>query len=233
MKLYEEPKISPVESPVSESVETHPAYGMIGASRVSGNARLFGSDFKHQHFITIRIHKAELHRGLSRDWAHARNQLIEVSLSEAQWATFVSSMNVGFGVQCTIENTQVDGELPGIAGAVQRKSQFSAELAQTMQGAQEALDALEKNILESSLGMRAKEALRKECEQVRRRIGGSVQFVADQFSEHMEDITEHAKIEVNAYATNLLQRAGLQSVGVSPVQMITDESGERDDLGTP
>lgn len=55
-----------------ESRITHPAFAQIGASRVSGSVNLYGSEFNHQHFITISIHRSELNRSLSRDWPFAR-----------------------------------------------------------------------------------------------------------------------------------------------------------------
>ncbi|KKL96942.1 hypothetical protein LCGC14_1839510, partial [marine sediment metagenome] len=88
------------DDPINDTVERHPAYAQIGAMRVSGShgAYLYGSDFRHQHYIMIQIHDSVLHRSLSGDRAHSGKRLIEVALSEAQWATFVSSLNQGSGV---------------------------------------------------------------------------------------------------------------------------------------
>src|SRR4051812_19636627 len=91
------------------TTERHPAYGMIGASRVNwaGNGtNLFGSDFRHRNTVRIQIHGADVRRDLSHDWIHAdsRRSLVEVELSEAQWAGFVSTLNVGDGVACTIRH---------------------------------------------------------------------------------------------------------------------------------
>src|SRR3954470_19367469 len=95
----------------TEEIEKHPAYGQIAASRVTsgGGATLYGSDFKHSNFITIRVHASEQHRSLSHDWHYARDMLCEVALSEAQWATFVSSLNAGMGVPCTLSYVAPDG----------------------------------------------------------------------------------------------------------------------------
>ncbi len=104
----------------------HPAFGMIGACRRSGHSILYGSDFIHHNTVAIRICTSSLTRSLAHDWPHARKGLIEVELSEAQWATFVSSMNVGDGVQCTIK--EKDGvSVPGISAPIIRKDQFMDE----------------------------------------------------------------------------------------------------------
>jgi hypothetical protein len=84
---------------------THPSWAMIGASRVShsaGGSALFDSDIRHQHTVTVSISTASRRRDLNRDWLHAEREFVEVEMSEAQWASFVSSMNAGSGVPCTI-----------------------------------------------------------------------------------------------------------------------------------
>jgi len=61
--------------------ETHPGFGMIGASRVSispPGTNLFDSDIMHAHTIRIRIHSASRKRDLNHDWIHADKEYIEV-----------------------------------------------------------------------------------------------------------------------------------------------------------
>src|SRR5687767_12050919 len=85
------------------TTESHPAYGQISASRVSGSINLYGSDFRHNHYVIVSIHRSVLDRDLSHDWPFPRQEIIEVALSESQWAHFVSSLNAGSGAQCTIQ----------------------------------------------------------------------------------------------------------------------------------
>jgi len=108
----EEPKLVK-EDHHGKSYE-HPAFGQIRASRVSGHAVLYGSDFVHQGFVTITISTSQLQRTLAREWYFGKSEVIEVALSEAQWATFVSSMNMGSGVPCTIERQAGVGLIPGL-----------------------------------------------------------------------------------------------------------------------
>src|SRR5262245_60626587 len=123
---YQEPTIVDSDSLTSETIERHPAYGQIGASRVSGQTFLYGTDFAHQNYIIIEISRSELHRGLSNDWPFGRDKLIELALSEAQWATFVSSLNCGQGVQCTLTDFNRES-IPQIPAIKSRKAQFQAE----------------------------------------------------------------------------------------------------------
>src|SRR3546814_14202860 len=67
----------------------HPAFAQIAASRVrcAGGEILYGSDFPHQNFVSIRICRSSLNRDLSNDWHYGKDQMMEVNMSEAQWAT--------------------------------------------------------------------------------------------------------------------------------------------------
>lgn len=188
----------------------HPAFGMIRASRVSGNASLFGSDFVHHNYVTITICKAKTRRELSTDWDFAGDELIEVNLSEAQWATFVSSMNVGSGVTCTIDH--ILGEyLPFLPQPEQSNQQFKDEMQQQMADMQKELQSMA-STLEGAISKTKATELKTRMERLSSRLTGNLGFVAKQFDEHMERITEKAKIEINAHAINLVHQAGLEAL---------------------
>jgi hypothetical protein len=198
----------------SDYVVKHPAFAQIGASRVSGSARLYGSDFAHQHYMTIRIYPSEQQRGLSNDRYRARvTPYIEVALSEAQWATFVSAPNIGFGVPCTLQYK--DGEqIPGIAPAAEvPHEKFEVEARQKMERALGELDLLAREIDELKLSQKQKDALKSRAAMARQQLVSNVPFVLKQFGEHMESTVEKAKIEVNAYVTGAVMRAGLKALG--------------------
>jgi hypothetical protein len=215
------PEIPPIiEKPEvghADSVARHPAYAQIGASRVSGSARLYGSDFVHQNCVRVRIGKSELHRSLANDNPYGSNQsYIEVDLSEAQWASFVSSMNIGFGTQCTLRYR--DGEeVPGIAAPEEdRREQFTREAGERAARAITEMDTLAAEIDEMKIPEKQKKALKGRLGQARQQLTSNIPFVLEQFAEHMETTVEKAKVEVNAYVLNTIQRAGLQALGVQP-----------------
>lgn len=201
------------------TVEKHPAYAMIGASRVSGHARLFGSEFNHQHYVTVSIYAAELHRDLSRDWPLARGKYIEVAMSEAQWASFVCSMNVGHGVQCTLQDK--DGnQTPQITGQVKTKTRFKEELSEKLEDVTKSLAKLESQIGELKLSEKAKKELMSTLHMAKMNLAPNLSFVADQFSEHMENTLESAKIEVGAFVQAAITRTGLEALrGKEPIQI--------------
>lgn len=202
---------------------THPAFGQISASRVSGAVNLYGSDFVHNHFVAIRVQRSELNRDLSRDWHFQREEVVELYLSEAQWATFVSSMNVGGGVPCTLQ--RIEGvPMPSIPFRAQHDD-FKAELNGTVDGLLTRIDETIREMKEgigASLSNKKRDELLYGLTRLRQDVASNIPFVAKSFGEHMEQSVEKAKIEVNAYVQAMVNRAGLEALAASgdaPLQL--------------
>jgi len=189
---------------------THPAFGNIRVSRASGNASLYGSDFNHNHYMTIQISRSRLKRELSTDWEFSGEELIEVSLSEAQWASFVSSPNVGAGVACTISH--VCGEyMPYLPPPEQSNQRFKDEILEQMAALQEELIAMASS-LDGAINKTKATELKTRLERLSSRLTGNLSFVSKQFDEHIERTVEKAKIEINAHAVNLVMQTGITAL---------------------
>lgn len=95
--------------------ETHPAFGMAHVNRVSSTRgqSMFDSEIEHTHFVSLTINRATRSRELNRDWIYERDNLIEINMSEAQWAQLVSSMNSS-GTPVTLAWTKEEGYIPRI-----------------------------------------------------------------------------------------------------------------------
>ena len=195
----------------------HPAFGQIRASRVSGHAYLYGSDFRHQHYVTIEICRSELRRSLSNDWPFAKDEIIQVALSEAQWAAFVSTLNSGSGIQCTIVHEH-NKAVPGIAANIDRQAQFKSENANHLDSVLKSLDELTKAVNALKTTNKAKEELHGHIRSAVQNLTCNLEFVADQFGEHVERTTEKAKCEISAYIEAMIHRTGIEALqGKSPL----------------
>lgn len=193
------PTVTKKPPPMDGDEFNHPAFGQIRCVRVSGNQNLYSSDFKHQHFIVVEILGSSLTRSLSNDFHFERDTKISIAMSEAQWATFVSSMNMGGGVPCTIQ--RIGGELlPKIDLDGTRKSVFQSEHDELLDGAVNALDSLSQAIEELRISKTAKSELCNYLRKARSEITSNREFTAGQFTEFMEDTVEKAKQEIHGYA---------------------------------
>lgn len=220
----EEPVTVPVEgiNRKGETVTTHPAFGELSVSRISGRTNLFGSDFAHSSYVVIRVKDCELHRSLSNDrYFSGLRGMMELALSEAQWATFVSSFNMA-GVPCTLQHVEGRGRIPELPDPKSRADQFGKEMQEDFDEALQELDDLKQAIEAATTGLsKVKQAaLLKKVDTARAKLTSSAPFVADQFGEHMEEQMERAKVEIHGYANSLFQRAGVASLtGGSPVTL--------------
>lgn len=205
-----------------ETTAEHPAYGMIGAGRVSGGTMLFGSEFQHNAFVRITLRRAVVRRDLSTDWPHAREELFEVDMSEAQCAEFVSAMNIGFGVQCTIRHVQGDF-MPGLPNPEKRADQFRKELAEKLDDSLQSLNDLAGAINELKLSERAKRELMGYVTRSHSRLTSGVPLVTKQFHEHMETVTTKARIEINAHAVHTINALGLKTLTADAAPVLPDQ----------
>jgi hypothetical protein len=199
--------------PTGGTVTRHPAFAQLQANRVTGGAMLYGSDFQHQSYVSVKLYPSELHRSLSSDrFSPAGMQpIFEVLLSEAQWAHFVSAMNVGFGTAATL--TWRDGvQIPGLPQPPSRAKQFGAELRSKLARAERALKAAGALLAASGLSKAKAKAIQDELDVAARDLGGNAEFVAHQFDEHMQATTEAAKSEVAGYMSGALRAAGLEAL---------------------
>lgn len=213
----------PIEEPVTvkksfspnddNTVTTHPSFGQISIHRVNGNAVLYGSDFVHHNTVRIAIHRSQLNRNLSHDWYFANETVVEVEMSEAQWATYVSSFNVGTGVPCTLRFVQND-EVPTKPGLPDPdiRGEFSSEVGKTIKDAMNSLKRLKEKVLSETtkLPKKTQAELIGPIEAAMREIGSNISFVQESFDKHVEDSIEKAKVEIHAHVNNVLVHTGLE-----------------------
>lgn len=188
----------------------HPAYGQIMLSKVSGLTALYGSDFMHREWVEIRVHASQFTRDLSRDRPFAREEYISVMLSEAQWAAFVSSANNGSGTQCTIDH--VMGESRPSIPYRNADAEHYPEVAKTLQDGLKKLAEAREQLVASGLSKAKMGPILAALDKAHQELTGNAQFVAQSYGEAMEARTEKAKVEINAYVTNAVMRAGLTAL---------------------
>lgn len=205
---------------------THPAFGQIAAHRVQGGHRsLYGSDFAHHATMVITISRSELNRDLSRDWHYAREELIEVELSEAQWATFVSAPNVGSGPPCTIRHIGME-RVPLLPDPADRGDQFRGEFKETLEDGLDSLKAILARLDEMGLPKGKASEIAQAIKASIRELSANLPFVEKQFGEHVEDTVERAKQEIHGYMQGVIHRAGVKALSERDMPLAIENKPE-------
>lgn len=186
----------------------HPAFGMIGFSRITGGDNvLFGSSIKHNDRIQLTIKHGEQDRMLHEDWYYGRKKIVEVEMSYSQFAECISTMNVGDGVPCTIRFTEKDGYIPAIEENNSKREQFRNEFSGVIEKAMEQIQNQINQIQESintkkTLGIKDRKEIVSQLQHVKHNIGSNLDFCVSQFDEQMDKSTMEAKGEIEAFCQN-------------------------------
>lgn len=193
--------------------EEHPAFGQISAGRLSSTPgqALFDSDITHQHTVRITVQRATRKRDLNRDWIFGTGpDLIEVELSEAQWASFVSSMNTT-GVPCTIRRTENDRNIPALPydpRLAHSMNEVKDAATKTFGKIKEALAVYERALSEKAPAKERNDALRMLRATVAN-TEGNLAFAAQSLNEHAENVVQKARADIEAMIGAEAQRLGL------------------------
>lgn len=195
--------------------QTHPSWAMIGVSRVSSGpqgAVLFDSDIRHQHSVMVRISTASRKRDLNRDWLHAEREFVEVEMSEAQWASFVSSMNVGSGVPCTIRRREDEYIVPG--------APFAPRLQESMDEVRDAAAQAAEAVSEAFAAYKAHKtaANLSTLQYAIANMPANITFAAKSLTEHAENVVQRARADIEAMVVSKAQQLGIDpaDIGVAP-----------------
>lgn len=194
---------------------THPSFATIALNRVSSNGTtLFDSPLKHQHFIKLSISKAHKVRHLNQDWVHADEELIEVHMSEVQFANFITATGIGGGVPCTLN--RFDGKGIPECPAEHSRETYENEVKEDLKELSQTLKNLNKLVEEIAdkprLNSEDKAKLREAARDAYMKVSDSMPFLHQQFTEAMDKTVSQAKAEVIAHVHQVIQKAGLEKI---------------------
>jgi len=212
------PTRRPAGSPHEEDVLNHPAFGLIQASRVTSSKgfELFGSAVPARAFIKITIHDAEVAVSGTRQRYNQTRVRQEFLMSETQWGSFLSSLNVGVGTPITKTYGPSDDarlvEFPGIAGESAARTRSNAIREKTAEHLAELTSAVDdlKRLRDSS-GSVSKKDLDAVLSKLTRSVKNAPSnfgHLADQLSEHLEETSAEVKTELQMFAASLGLKGG-------------------------
>lgn len=194
--------VNPIDA---ASAQSHPSFGAISLGRISSSGAhpMYGSSVKHRNTIRLTVSHSECKRMLSGDWYSPRGKIVEVEMTQNQWAELVSSVGLGAGVPCTIKWLDGPVEEPPFQSKV---GQFQAEFQEKMDGAfasaSEAIEKAEGLLEKKSVTKANREELLRLLHSIQAAVKSNAPFVYKQFNEQMEKTTTEVKGELEAWQLN-------------------------------
>jgi hypothetical protein len=214
---------------------THPSYGMIAVNRftIGGTKKtpFFGSSLDtHYSGIRIVIKRAVLTKypGSSRvDHPFARESLIEVDLTGAQFAELITAMNVGDGVPCTIKRIGGEGipEPPAMANEAEKvREDIKTDVASLAVEARELLTALRSTFDGKNIKKVDRQVLIKKTEAVIQNLESNLPYLLTRFEEATEKTVVRAKAEIETFMRTTLEQAGLEALKLNSQNLLVDKT---------
>lgn len=195
--------------------EVHPAWGVIGASRVSSTGTiLFDSDIPHQHYVVVTLSAARRSRDLHRDHIRAGREIVEIAMSEAQWASFVSTMNAGDGVPVTINRRDYQS-IPGFP--------YEPRLAESMKEVREAADQSMQKITDAMAAYKTHKTASnlRTLEATISNGPANMKFAASSLTEHAENVVQRSSADIEAMVVAKSKQLGIEPESLGGLPQLT------------
>jgi hypothetical protein len=196
--------------------EKHPSYAMVGISRqTSTGTDLFGSDIKHHELICFTIREADKVRDLNRDWYHGGKTITEITMSPAQFAEMITTLNVGFGVPCTL-NVREGVPVEEIPVQNTLEDDIEHDIKESMQELSDRLHKLSEaaKVLEEKGPVKAadKKAAIAALNSVIQEVQSNIPWIEETTKESCEKTVSRAKAEVDAMAVRVINTLGKKAI---------------------
>lgn len=187
---------------------SHPAFGMLSMTRISGNgesSNMYGSNLKHDGVIRLEVSQSTMTRSLSRNWYNTGKTIVQLEMTTTQLAELLFNQNTS-GVPVTLEKYTTDNmiRVPKIESLEPMSETFKRELDTTSKKATEGVDSCSSDLdaMLNGKGSISKTALREIADRLRQASGNlekNLSFVVDSHKEDMLETVNSAKLEISNF----------------------------------
>ncbi len=203
--------------------QEHPSFGLITISKTSAGPpgqKLFDSPFRHHHYVSIEISRASKRRtDLHDDFISEEESLIKIALSEAQFATMITTPNMAVGTPCTIG--RFGGKIVEDPPADATRRTFAKEANEEFEDLAKDAEALVEMMEVRNPKAADRKAMRDLAGKLSRALTGNLEFFQTRFHEVMEKTVTAAKAEIQAHVADVVQKAGIKALkdGAAPLNL--------------
>lgn len=203
---------------------THPTFGMVSFSKVSsgGGTPFYGSDLKHNEFISLRINGSSLERSLTSDYYVEEERIVEVRMTKSQFSELLTCMN-SEGTPCTIEFIK-DKTIPKLPKMKTRRGYVRSSFKERMDEFSETLKAqskLAKEIItKKTLSKLDQENLGRAIASLFTQVQDNIPYFLDCFDESMEEILVEVKSQITQ---SIKEKTEYQELNNEALKMLSNE----------
>lgn len=196
--------------------ETHPSYGMVSLSRVSGAGHLFGSPLS-QHFGTMRLrinHGYRVHEN-GEDKYRSSKEVVEIELSASQFAEMITCTNMSEGVPCTFR--WLGGMMPEVPHTESTEmhralDSFKAQVAGIVANVKARGEKIATIVQKGKLTKDDQANINNLVNYVVMEVATNAPFFVELFQEVTDKVATKAKAEVAAMFEHAIRAAGMEHI---------------------
>jgi len=196
---------------------------MVSVSRYTCNPaqHFFGSAIAHHAGVSLTISMASRRRNLSNNWYFDEGELVEINMTEAQFAELMCSFNTS-GVPCTLNhvnkrtaNLYPEMGVPPCPEVNERKqieAEFKKEMMNITRGLQDLIEKARVFQTKPNINKQDRKEFVDIAETLQRKIDSCLPFIQGQFNEAMDGVLVSAKADLESFTGQILRQAGVEAV---------------------
>lgn len=220
--FHETPEIRHLRVP-----KEHPSYGMVSISKVQSShpRSCFGSPLLHRGTVRLYIHKAELKRSLHEDRFFAKERIMELEMTTAQFAEMLTSPNTqGTPVTIIAREGETQEPCPFVSKIEQFESELRGKIQKITQEANTSMETLNTLVQDSKLSKKEKEHIAGKLRMLRQEVESNLPFLFQQMAEEMGNVIQNAKTEILNYHNESAKAKGLPAKESTESILLLEES---------
>jgi hypothetical protein len=205
---------------------SHPSFGMVRLSRCSGSpGRMFGSQLRqHAGYVSMTVTRGSVQHDLHHDRYMNEEEVVQVSMTAAQFAELITTLNAGEGTPCTIERVLSRRVPPPPDDTQTTAEKIQDKFAGDQQAFVEQIGRKYEEIKrlfaeKKTLNQQDRKQVIDLLNTVMMELGANLPFRVLSFQEAAEQTVQHAKAEVDAMLSMVLHRAGLKALTDTPTMV--------------
>lgn len=195
--------------------ETHPSYAQLLFHRIEGGEQtLYGSKLRHNRVIRMTLARSKCVRDLNETSYYAKEPIVEVDMSEHQFAELITTLNIGSGVPVTVR--YMGRERVEDCPDKDERELFTEEFKEDIEGVIKEADKLMKRaneiLSQKSIKVSERNELRSIISGIQREVKHNLPFVNSMFQESMDKAVTSGKLEMESYWNSVVTKLGQKAL---------------------